>query len=100
MGIEEAAATAAKLISRDRVTDAAATLFSAGDDSGQIPDRFVRTDELQADGEVVGDDEAFELPVVDMAKLQDPEQSASETAKLGSACRDWGFFQIRVVLLL
>nr|CAB3495643.1 unnamed protein product [Digitaria exilis] len=90
---EEAAETAApKLIGRDRVTDAAATLFSAGDDSGQIPDKFVRvrTDEVEATGE----DEAFELPVVDMAKLLDPELSASETAKLGSACRDKGFFQL------
>nr|CAB3500529.1 unnamed protein product [Digitaria exilis] len=90
--------SAAKLISRDRVTDAAATLFSAADDSGQIPDRFVRirTDEL----EVAGEDEAFELPVVDMAKLLDPELSASETAKLGSACRDWGFFHVRAVVSL
>ncbi|KAF8698737.1 hypothetical protein HU200_034990 [Digitaria exilis] len=90
--------SAAKLISRDRITDAAATLFSATDDSGQIPEMFVRNraDEL----EVAGEDEAFELPVVDMAKLLDPELSASETAKLGSACRDWGFFHVRAVVSL
>ncbi|KAF8728957.1 hypothetical protein HU200_018258 [Digitaria exilis] len=29
-----------------------------------------------------------------MANLLDPELSVSETAKLGSACRDWGFFQL------
>nr|CAB3500527.1 unnamed protein product [Digitaria exilis] len=89
MATEEAVETAAaKLISRERVTDAAATLFSAADDSGQIPERFVRigADDVEAAGEVVvGEDEAFELPVVDMAKLQDPEMSASETAKLGAA---------------
>ncbi|KAF8698739.1 hypothetical protein HU200_034992 [Digitaria exilis] len=98
MAIEEAVeTTAAKLISRERVTDAAATLFSDADDSGQIPERFVRigADDGEAAGEVVvGEDEAFELPVVDMAKLQDPELSALETAKLGAACRDWGFFQL------
>jgi hypothetical protein len=88
-------ATAAKLVSRDRITDAAATLFSADSGVHQIPETFIRTDELQAAGVVVaGDDEAFELPVVDMAKLIDQELSASETAKLGSACRDWGFFQV------
>ncbi|TKV95598.1 hypothetical protein SEVIR_9G373500v4 [Setaria viridis] len=86
-------AAAAKLISRDRITDAAATLFSTNFVK-QIPERFIRTDELQAAGAVVSDGEAFELPVVDMAKLMDPESSASETAKLGSACRDWGFFQL------
>ncbi|CAN6284390.1 unnamed protein product [Urochloa humidicola] len=35
---------------------------------------------------------AFELPVVDMAKLLDPELSPSETTKLSSACRDWVSF--------
>ncbi|OEL34832.1 Protein SRG1 [Dichanthelium oligosanthes] len=55
---------------------------------------FIRTDEVEAAGAVVGEDEAFELPVVDRAKFLDPELSASETAKLGSACRDRGFFQL------
>jgi hypothetical protein len=88
-------ATAA--IRRETITEAAAVLFSAADSVKQIPERFIRTDEIQADGAViVGDDETFELPVVDMAKLLDPESSASETAKLGSACRDWGFFQVRI----
>nr|CAB3500528.1 unnamed protein product [Digitaria exilis] len=90
----EEAAAAAKLISRDRITDAAATILFSTDDSVKIPERFVRTDEVEAAGEVVGEDEAFELPVVDMAKLLDPELSASETAKLGAVCRDWGFFQL------
>lgn len=91
----EETAAAAKLISRDKITDAAATLFST-DDSIQIPERFVRADEVEAAGAVVGEDEALELPVVDMARLLDPELSVSETAKLGSACRDWGFFQVRI----
>jgi hypothetical protein len=88
---------AAAAVSRETITDAAAALFSA-DSVKQIPERFIRTEEIQAAGAVVvGDDETFELPVVDMAKLLDPESSASETAKLGSACRDWGFFQVRMI---
>ena len=80
---------------RDKITDATAALFA---DSAKIPDRFIRTNEVQAAGAVVaGEDEASELPVVDMASLLDPELSASETAKLGSACRDWGFFQVRTM---
>ncbi|OEL34841.1 S-norcoclaurine synthase 1 [Dichanthelium oligosanthes] len=84
-------ATAAKLICREKITDATSALFA---DSVKIPERFIRSDEVQAAGAVVGEDETFELPVVDMAKLLDPELSAVETAKLGSACRDWGFFQL------
>ncbi|KAJ1296735.1 hypothetical protein BS78_01G325100 [Paspalum vaginatum] len=80
------------VIKRDRVTDADAS--SGFPDSVDIPERFVRTDEVRA-SVVVGEEEAaYELPVVDMASLLDPELSASETAKLGSACRDWGFFQL------
>jgi hypothetical protein len=86
---------AAAAIRRETITDDAAALFS--DDSvKQIPERFIRTNEIHADGAVVGDGETFELPVVDMAKLLDPESSASETAKIGSACRDWGFFHVSI----
>ncbi|TKV95596.1 hypothetical protein SEVIR_9G373300v4 [Setaria viridis] len=84
-------ATAAKLIGREKITGATAALFAG---SVEVPERFLRTKELQAAGVVVGDDETFKLPVVNMAKLLDPELSASETAKLGSACRGWGFFQL------
>ncbi|TKW04075.1 hypothetical protein SEVIR_7G086000v4 [Setaria viridis] len=76
-----------KIVHRDEITDDAFT------DSAHIPEKYIRTDEVSA-GAVVGEDEAYELPVIDMAKLLDPELSASETAKLGSACRDWGFFQL------
>ncbi|CAL5032386.1 unnamed protein product [Urochloa decumbens] len=39
-------------------------------------------------------DEAFpDSADIDMEKLLDPESSALDTARLGSACRDWGFFQ-------
>lgn len=90
--MEPATATATatnKIVNRDEITDA----FT---DSDQIPEKYIRTDELH-DGVVIGeDDDAYcELPVVDMARLLDPELSASETLKLGSACRNWGFFQVR-----
>ena len=88
-----AEAAAGKLVGRHKITDATAALFA---DSAKIPERFIRTNEVQAAGTVVvGEGEASsELPVVDMARLLDPELSAQETAKLGSACREWGFFQV------
>ena len=84
----EAATASNKIVNRDEITDA----FT---DSAQIPEKYIRTDEVRA-GVVVGeDDDCYcELPVVDMARLLDPELSASETLKLGSACRNWGFFQV------
>ncbi|WVZ57384.1 hypothetical protein U9M48_007775 [Paspalum notatum var. saurae] len=76
---------------RDEITDAAASAFA---NSGQqIPDKYIQTEEV-LDGVVVGEDESYELPVVDMARLLDPELSASEIRKLGDACRNWGFFQL------
>nr|CAB3495641.1 unnamed protein product [Digitaria exilis] len=81
-----------KVIARDKITDATAALFTG---SVEVPERFIRADEVEAAGAVVGEDETFEMPVVDMASLLDPELSATETAKLGSACREWGFFQLK-----
>ncbi|VAH09200.1 unnamed protein product [Triticum turgidum subsp. durum] len=78
------------VLTRAEITDAAAATFA---DSTVIPDRYARPDEVR-DGVVVGDDESYELPLVDMARLLDSESSEAETAKLGSACRDWGFFQL------
>ncbi|KAG0550548.1 hypothetical protein BDA96_01G347700 [Sorghum bicolor] len=78
------------IVNRNEITDAAASAFANPE---QIPEKYVRTEEV-LDGVVVGEDERYELPVVDMAKLLDPELSASEIAKLGDACRNWGFFQL------
>ncbi|KAF0915200.1 hypothetical protein E2562_034157 [Oryza meyeriana var. granulata] len=75
---------------RDTITEAAAMAFA---DPHRIPERYARADEVQA-GVVVGDDESYELPVVDMARLLDPEHREVEIAWLGSACRSWGFFQL------
>ncbi|KAL6648053.1 hypothetical protein ACP70R_012277 [Stipagrostis hirtigluma subsp. patula] len=79
-----------KIVNRDEITDAAVAAFA---DSAHIPERYVRTEEV-LDGVIVGEDESYELPVVDMARLLDPELSAMEIANLGSACRNWGFFQL------
>ncbi|XP_052168793.1 2-oxoglutarate-dependent dioxygenase 11-like [Oryza glaberrima] len=84
-----------KAMNRDIITQDAAMAFA--DHHLHIPDRFVRADEVPAAGEVVvvgGDDESSELPVVDMARLLDPEHREEEIAWLGSACRSWGFFQL------
>uniref|UniRef100_A0A0A9DI54 Non-haem dioxygenase N-terminal domain-containing protein n=1 Tax=Arundo donax TaxID=35708 RepID=A0A0A9DI54_ARUDO len=78
------------LVNRHEITDAAVSVFA---DSAQIPEKYIRTEEV-LDGVIVGEDEIYELPVVDMARLLDPKSSALEIAKLGSACRNWGFFQL------
>ncbi|CAL4940209.1 unnamed protein product [Urochloa decumbens] len=80
-----------KIVNRDEITDAAASAFA---DAGQTPpEKYIRTEEV-LDGVVVGEDESYDLPVVDMVRLLDPESSATEIAKLGDACRNWGFFQL------
>uniref|UniRef100_A0A0D3FK86 Fe2OG dioxygenase domain-containing protein n=1 Tax=Oryza barthii TaxID=65489 RepID=A0A0D3FK86_9ORYZ len=78
-----------KAVNRDAITEEVAAAFAESNE------RYYRSDEVNA-GIVVGydDDEAYELPVVDMGRLLDPELAGAEIAKLGSACRDWGFFQL------
>ncbi|KAJ1283469.1 hypothetical protein BS78_03G130800 [Paspalum vaginatum] len=56
----------------------------------QVPDRYVRTEETGAD-EVVA---SSAIPVVDLGRLTDPRSSEEELANLGSACQNWGFFQL------
>ncbi|KAF8698425.1 hypothetical protein HU200_035164 [Digitaria exilis] len=80
-----------KIVNRDEITDAAMSMFAGN--YIDIPESYIRTDEVIAD-EVIGKDEAYELPVVDMARLFDPDFSAMEIQKLGYACRQWGFFQL------
>jgi hypothetical protein len=79
-----------KLVNRHEITDSAVSAFA---DSAQIPERYIRTEEV-LDGVVVGEDESYQLPVIDMSRLLDPELSALEIKKLGDACRNWGFFQV------
>jgi hypothetical protein len=81
----------AKNMLRDEITDATAAAFAG---SIAIPDKYDWSDEIARDGAVVtGDDESGKLiPVIDMASLLDGSQE--EIARLGSACREWGFFQV------
>uniref|UniRef100_A0A0E0M089 Fe2OG dioxygenase domain-containing protein n=1 Tax=Oryza punctata TaxID=4537 RepID=A0A0E0M089_ORYPU len=83
-----------KVVNRDIITEDAAMAFA--DHHLQIPDRYVRSGEVPATGVVIvgGDYDSSELPVVDMARLLDPEHREEEIAWLGSACRSWGFFQL------
>uniref|UniRef100_A0A0E0IWF2 Fe2OG dioxygenase domain-containing protein n=1 Tax=Oryza nivara TaxID=4536 RepID=A0A0E0IWF2_ORYNI len=60
--------------------------------SGEIPERYARP-EMEADPVII-DTDGYNLPVIDMSRLINPEFSEEEIAKLGSACEDWGFFQL------
>lgn len=82
----------AKNMLRDEITEDTAAAFAG---TTVIPDKYIWSDEIAREGVVVvaSDDESHKLiPVVDMASLLDGSQE--EIAKLGSACRDWGFFQL------
>uniref|UniRef100_A0A0D9VVK9 Fe2OG dioxygenase domain-containing protein n=1 Tax=Leersia perrieri TaxID=77586 RepID=A0A0D9VVK9_9ORYZ len=81
-----------KVANRDAITEEVVAVFAESD---FIPERYYRPDDVLA-GIVVGpdEDEAYDLPVVDMERLLDPELAEAEIAKLGSACRNWGFFQL------
>ncbi|GJN05476.1 hypothetical protein PR202_ga23102 [Eleusine coracana subsp. coracana] len=61
-----------------------------GSSGKQVPERFVRTEEVCAEEVVSG----CALPVVDLGRLLDPRSSEEELANLGFACQKWGFFQL------
>uniref|UniRef100_A0A8R7P283 Fe2OG dioxygenase domain-containing protein n=1 Tax=Triticum urartu TaxID=4572 RepID=A0A8R7P283_TRIUA len=67
-------------------------LAEAFHDSGEVPERYIRQ-EIDADP-LAADAGGPALPTIDMSMLLDPEFSAEESAKLGSACEHWGFFQV------
>ncbi|OEL14847.1 hypothetical protein BAE44_0024136 [Dichanthelium oligosanthes] len=59
----------------------------------RLPDRYVLpASERPGDGSG-----RVKLPVVDLKRLRDPCQRASEVEKLNAACRDYGFFQASAV---
>ncbi|TVU31728.1 hypothetical protein EJB05_23426, partial [Eragrostis curvula] len=60
--------------------------------NGKVPERYVRP-EIKADAVIVNA-EGYNLPIIDMSRLLNPEFSEEEIAKLGSACEHWGFFQL------
>ena len=61
----------------------------------QIPERYIRLEETAE--EVISDHDissASAIPIIDLNKLLDSRSSKEECAKLGSACKQWGFFQV------
>ncbi|PUZ40155.1 hypothetical protein GQ55_9G401800 [Panicum hallii var. hallii] len=59
----------------------------------QIPERYIRLEET-AEEVIDGHDISSSIPIIDLNKLLDPQSSKEECAKLGSACKQWGFFQL------
>ncbi|XP_022685621.1 S-norcoclaurine synthase 1 isoform X1 [Setaria italica] len=59
----------------------------------QIPERYIRVEEA-AEEVISGRDISSAIPIIDLNKLLDPQSSKEECAKLGSACNQWGFFQL------
>ncbi|XP_024026516.1 S-norcoclaurine synthase 1 [Morus notabilis] len=67
----------------------------ASENLKEIPSRYVRP-EAEFD-QVSVEDHSLEIPTIDMSKLLDEKHPLSpheELARLHSACRDWGFFQL------
>jgi hypothetical protein len=73
----------------ESVQAVAATIHGSGE---EVPERYIRP-EIDADP-VIADAERYTLPTIDMSRLLNPEFSEEESAKLGSACEHWGFFQV------
>ena len=64
----------------------------ASKDLQDIPHRYVRP---EADINGVVADDSFQIPVIDMNKLQTGRFGFDdELAKLHFACKHWGFFQV------
>lgn len=59
-----------------------------------IPRRYIRP-ELNPDE--VSIDESSQIPVIDMSKLaNDHVEYQNEMAELHQACKEWGFFQVKL----
>ncbi|KAF3323160.1 S-norcoclaurine synthase 1 [Carex littledalei] len=86
--LEENLGSTVKFIQAESV-QALASNFGAS--SNEVPDRYIMP-EVEADS--VAQKGSFELPIIDLAKLRDPQFSQAEIAKLGCACGEWGFFQL------
>jgi hypothetical protein len=60
---------------------------------GQVPERYIRA-EANTEEVISGYGSTSAIPTIDLCKLRDPQSLAEECAKLGSACQQWGFFQV------
>ncbi|KAF0928704.1 hypothetical protein E2562_006127 [Oryza meyeriana var. granulata] len=63
------------------------------DSDQQIPERYIRAD-ANAEDVISMNDSTAAIPTIDLSRLLDPQSSDEETTKLGSACQQWGFFQL------
>ena len=61
----------------------------------QVPERYIRA-EANTEDVITGyaNSSATAIPIIDLSKLYDPQSSHEECSKLGSACQQWGFFQV------
>uniref|UniRef100_A0A0E0MAM6 Fe2OG dioxygenase domain-containing protein n=1 Tax=Oryza punctata TaxID=4537 RepID=A0A0E0MAM6_ORYPU len=75
------------------VANVQALAETCNDPDQQIPERYIRAD-ASADEVISGGDCTAAIPTIDLSKLLDPLSSDEETEKLGSACQQWGFFQL------
>ncbi|KAK0580122.1 hypothetical protein LWI29_036701 [Acer saccharum] len=61
-----------------------------------IPPRYVRPDQDPAPLPSLNSSSSSQIPVIDMQKLLSHDSMDSELQKLHQACKEWGFFQVRV----
>ena len=59
--------------------------------------RYIR---LDGQDDEVAAEQSGEVPMIDLGKLFDPEFAEDESARLRSACEDWGFFHVHTQLNL
>lgn len=72
------------------VQELAQTCNRSGD---QVLERYIRA-EASTEEVITGNGSDSTVPIIDLSKLCDPQLSPEECAKLGSACQQWGFFQV------
>lgn len=63
--------------------------------STRVPHRYVRPDQEPA---IISDmaSPLLQVPVIDMSKLLAEQFMQAELEKLHLACKQWGFFQVRI----
>lgn len=69
-----------------------------------VPFRYVRFQEqdqtLISDKTSPVSSEDYQVPVLDMQRLISEDSMDSELEKLHSACKEWGFFQVMIIVLI
>lgn len=70
---------------------ALASTYNGSHENKNIPERYIRP---EIEHEAVDCVNGVDLPVIDLARLNDPQFYKEESAKLRVACEEWGFFQV------